>query len=49
MCVLVVQEIEAFIDSARQRARDARSKEMDEFDGLSPEEINALVAARALQ
>ena len=42
-----MQEIESFVDEARQRARVAKSKAVDEFDGLSPEEINAIAASRA--
>lgn len=31
-----------FVEKARQRRIDERNKELDEYDGLSPEEINAL-------
>jgi hypothetical protein len=37
-----LQELTAFVESARQRKIEERNKEIDEFDGLSPEEINAL-------
>jgi hypothetical protein len=41
-----MQELEGYIDTARQHERDSRASE-DEYDGLSPEEINELVAVRA--
>ena len=31
-----------FVESARQRMIDQRNKDLDEYDGLSPDEINAL-------
>lgn len=39
----MVQELTQFVEGARQRMIDKRNKDMDEYDGLSPEEINALV------
>lgn len=40
------QEIADLVDRAKQQERDERHSSLDEFDGMSPEEINAAVAAR---
>ena len=37
-----------YVDSVRQKNKDARSRELDEYDGMSPEEINAAAAGRAI-
>lgn len=39
---LLLQELTQFVESARQRMIDQRNKDLDEYDGLSPDEINAL-------
>lgn len=41
-----MQEIVAFVDETRQKEKDERNK-ADEYDGLSPDEINAMAAAKA--
>jgi hypothetical protein len=40
--LLLPQELTQFVEKARQRMKDKKSKEVDEYDGLSPDEINAL-------
>jgi hypothetical protein len=42
-----LQEVLRYIDEARQHERDERNKALDEFDGLSPAEINALAAGKS--
>lgn len=38
----LLQELTEFVENARQRLIDQRNKDDDEYDGLSPDEINAL-------
>lgn len=42
-----MQELVDFAEKARQDEKEARYKAADEYDGLSPDEINALAAAKA--
>ena len=44
---VVVQDVLDYVDSVRQTEKDKRSSAMDEYDGMSPEEINAAAAANA--
>ena len=39
-----LQEITAFAEAASERERDRLRAESDRYDGLTPDEINALVA-----
>jgi hypothetical protein len=39
---VLLQELAQFVEKARQRMKDKKNKDVDEYDGLSPDEINAL-------
>ena len=44
---VVVQDVLDYVDSVRQTEKDKRSSAMDEYDGMSPDEINAAAAGKA--
>jgi hypothetical protein len=40
--MVALQELTQFVEEARQRMKDKKNKDLDEYDGLSPDAINAL-------